>query len=373
MMLALHTGDPYRVARALALDSAYAALGGSRAVARQRKLTDMARRLAERVGQPEMLALVSLASGTGAFFQGDWKLAQQFLERTEPMLRECASSIAWELDTTYLYHLLALFYLGEVKDLSRRLPQFLKEARERDDLTAATNLRTRVAYIMHLAADNPEQAREEVRQGMARWAHGAFHAQHSWEMYACGEIDLYSGRGRAAWEWVNQKWTPLTRSLLLRIQAVRIESQYLRARSALAAAVEQAPGDAGRRALVKRAERDAATLAREGAAWATALAQLVEACASTVSGDTERAVSRFERVEAAFRQADMSLHAAVARRRRGELVGGSEGEDLVQEADAWMTAQAIRNPARFAGMLAPGMFAAPIASARAARELVARR
>jgi hypothetical protein len=371
MMLALDTGDPFRIARALALDSAYAALGGSRTVARQRKLTDMARRLAERVGQPEMLALVSLATGTGAFFQGDWKLAHTCLERTEPMLRECASSIAWELDTTYLYHLLALFYLGEVKDLSRRLPQFLKEARERDDLTAATNLRTRVAYIMHLASDNPEQAREEVRLGMARWAREGFHAQHSWEMYACGEIDLYNGRGLDAWRWVNQKWTPLTQSLLLRIQAVRIESGYLRARSALAAAVEQGPGDASRRALVKSAERDAAKLAREGAAWARALAQLIEAGASTLRGDSPRAVSRFERVEAAFRDIDMSLHAAVARRRRGELLGGSDGARLVQEADAWMTAQGIRNPARFAGMLAPGMFAEQIGSVRPERELVA--
>jgi hypothetical protein len=36
------------------------------------------------------------------------------------------------------------------------------------------------------------------------------------------------------------------------------------------------------------------------------------------------------------------------------LAGGLEGAAEVAAADAWMTAQAIRNPARFAALLAPG-------------------
>jgi hypothetical protein len=44
---------------------------------------------------------------------------------------------------------------------------------------------------------------------------------------------------------------------------------------------------------------------------------------------------------------------AAVRRRRGEMIGGDGGRDLVAAADAWMTAQAIRNPARMAGTLVP--------------------
>ena len=356
LILALDTGDPFRVARALALDSAYVALRGSRTVTRQRKLIDMARRLADRVGQPEMLPLVLLADGTGAFFQGQWRQAHECFDRVEPMLRECATSIAWELDTAHLYDLLALFYLGEVSELPRRLPGFLKEARERDDLTAATNLRTRVAYLIHLAADNPEQARQEVRQGMESWARGAFHAQHSWEMYAYGEIDLYCAQGSDAWRWVNQNWHFLKRSLLLRIQAVRIEFHYLHGRSALAAAVDPTWSDSARRALVKNAARTAKQLRREGAAWAAALAGLIDAGVSSFHGRAARAILQLERAEAAFEHAEMALHAAVARRRRGELVGGAEGERLTMDADGWMNGQAIAKPARIVEMLAPGRF-----------------
>ena len=58
--------------------------------------------------------------------------------------------------------------------------------------------------------------------------------------------------------------------------------------------------------------------------------------------------------DAQFTATDMALHAAVARRRRGELLGGVQGAALLAEADAWMTGQAIRNPSRMAAMLAPG-------------------
>ena len=56
----------------------------------------------------------------------------------------------------------------------------------------------------------------------------------------------------------------------------------------------------------------------------------------------------------AFERADMASHAAVARRRLGAMQGDERGRALVAEADAWMAAQGIRNPARMTRMLAPG-------------------
>ena len=58
--------------------------------------------------------------------------------------------------------------------------------------------------------------------------------------------------------------------------------------------------------------------------------------------------------ETAFATLDMQLHAAAARRRRGQLVGGDEGRKLMADADAWMIGQSICNPARMTGMLTPG-------------------
>ena len=97
--------------------------------------------------------------GASEFLQGRWQVARDLLDRAEPLLREKAG--AWQIDTHlyHLYYLLTLFNLGEVAELCRRLPNLIDEARERDDLMAATSLRARVGYLPGLVADDPEAAR----------------------------------------------------------------------------------------------------------------------------------------------------------------------------------------------------------------------
>jgi eukaryotic-like serine/threonine-protein kinase len=51
---------------------------------------------------------------------------------------------------------------------------------------------------------------------------------------------------------------------------------------------------------------------------------------------------------------DMALYAAATRRRRGQLIGGTEGRTLIETADTWMARQNIRNRERMTAMLAPG-------------------
>jgi hypothetical protein len=54
----------------------------------------------------------------------------------------------------------------------------------------------------------------------------------------------------------------------------------------------------------------------------------------------------------------MGVLALVALRRRGELIGGSEGDELVAEADRGLLAQQIKAPERVAAMFAPGRWRA---------------
>ena len=55
-----------------------------------------------------------------------------------------------------------------------------------------------------------------------------------------------------------------------------------------------------------------------------------------------------------FEAADMALHAATARRRHGELIGGDEGKTLIEATDTWMRSEKIKNPQRFTALFAPG-------------------
>ena len=235
-------------------------------------------------------------------------------------------------------------------ELRRRLPILLKEARERGDLYAATNLATFVGHLTRLAADDPTGARQELQEVIRHWSQQGFHVQHLTGLMGHLQIDLYSGDGAAAWQRISAEWPALKRSLFLRVQTVRIFMLDLRARSALAAAAHAAE----RKPLLRWAERDARRLERERMPWADALARLIRAGVAAAQLDRSTALALVNAATAGFEAAHMGLFAAAARRRQGELLGGAEGRPLIDQADAWMMRQLIDNPRRMAALHAPG-------------------
>jgi hypothetical protein len=356
LLLALNTGEPLRIVRALAMELAYTSIAGAVSQPQNERLIRIATGLAARVSNPEAGALLTLAKGSAAYMQGQWTVARELCEGAERVLRERCTGVAWQIDTAKFYTLLSLFYIGHIGELSRRLPVLLKEAQERDALYAETILRTRISYLACLASDDAPGAEQAVRQGMERWSHRGFHNQHYYEMVAAADVLLYTGDGTAAWNGLQKKWRDLSRTLLLRVQPVLIESLHLRARAALGAAVDPATTSPGRALLINVAERDAQRLHRLGAPWGQALAKLTLSGVATLRGDRARAVTHLEAAEATFEHSNMGLFGAVTRRRRGELLEGSRGEQLQQSADTWMRSQTIVDPERFAQMLAPGAF-----------------
>jgi tetratricopeptide (TPR) repeat protein len=350
LLLALEAGEPYRVARALALEAGYLATAGGRARRHVKRVVQAATALAERVGVPHALGLVSLTAGIAAFLQGEWKRASVLTERAESILRERCTGVAWELGTCHLWSLTALLELGELAELSRLVHGLVVEARERGDLWTATSLRTRVQYIALLADDQPDAARRDLQQAIEQWSREGFHLQHLWYLFAQVGVDLYLGKAADAWGRIIDHWPILRQRMLMRIQSTRMQSLYLRARSALAMAGCR-PAD---RVFLAAAERDAVRLKRERMAWGDPLAALLLAGVADGRGENASATALLVSAEDGFTAADMGLHAACVRRRRGELLGGEAGRDLMARADAWMIGQKIRNPERMAAMLAPG-------------------
>src|SRR5207249_5177401 len=122
--------------------------------------------------------------------------------------------------------------------------------------------RIRISHPNWLAADEPETARREVREAIARWPSGEFYVQHWWSLIANVEISLYSGQDQAAWDLVASEWPRLKRSLLMQVQYIRIESLYHRAAAALGVAAGDIPASR-RNALLKVAAADARGIQRE--------------------------------------------------------------------------------------------------------------
>jgi hypothetical protein len=348
LLMALDAGEPYRIARAMALESAArAAYPTGRRFSEQ--LVQESKALAERVGNPHAIALAVLADGILATTVGKWKRASTRSEQALAILREQRIGVTWESNLAQNIVIWSLMYQGELREVCRLVPALVADARSRGNLYIATELCTRSNYVW-LAADDPDEGEREAIESIERWSHKGFHRQHYSAMLARVQTALYRGAGEAAWRLLAEQESALRRSLLTRVQVIRIESLYLRGRSALAMSVERRDA----RRFLSIAKAAARRIAKERMAWSDPIALLLEAGIAYLAGNPlasqralQDAVDRFER-------ADMNLYAAVARRRLGALTGGTIGHELQQRAEAWMTGQNIRNVPAMTRTLAPG-------------------
>jgi hypothetical protein len=185
---------------------------------------------------------------------------------------------------------------------------------------------------------------------MAHWSRGGYHIQHNDQAWGMAQIELYAGRGGAAWDLIAWNWPALSRSLLLRVQFVRVAMWQLRARCALAAAECSSEPEP----LLRAAAADARRLEREATPWSLASARLVRAALAWNRGGDSSAADLLTDAAGRFDSIAMALCAAAARRRLGVLVGGDRGATLVAQADVWMRGQEIREPGRMTEVYAPG-------------------
>jgi eukaryotic-like serine/threonine-protein kinase len=309
---------------------------------------------AVRGGRPFTLAWCALATGLASYCMGEWRRSYESSVRAEDMLQKC-TGVTWERATVEQNTVMALFYLGRLAEQARRVEAGVRHATERGDLVARTYVTTGLAAIAWLTRDDPEGARRELEETMERWSRRGYFFAHYWGLLARGQIDLYAGDPLRAHEAVCADWPKLSQSLLPRIQIVNIESHDLRARTALALAAQGGPGH---ERLLREAERDAAVVEGERMPYAMPLAVLVRAGVAAVRGSIAEATALLERAATGFDAADMKLYAAVARHRRGALLGSTAGAALVAASEAYMAEQEIRAPARMMAALAPGFPAA---------------
>jgi hypothetical protein len=202
-----------------------------------------------------------------------------------------------------------------------------------------------------LATDHPDSAELELREVMGQWSQEGYHVQHFTGLFGQVQIEVYRGQGAAALDRIALQWSALKRSLLLRIQQIRVVFSHIYARAALASAAQ---GREPRKCL-RFAIGTARKLEREkDIVWSKPLGKLLRAGAAAYNRDSATSVQLLKQAIEEFDAVDMRLFAASSRRRLGELLGGDEGRTLIAEADEWMARQGIENPARMAALHAPG-------------------
>jgi eukaryotic-like serine/threonine-protein kinase len=350
LLLALEAGEPYRIARALALEVPFVATVGGPGRARVADLLRAAEPIARGTAHPHALGLVRAATGVSEFLMGRWYKSLLCLDEAEAVFRERCTNTAWEQGSVVTFGIWSLWFLGDLIELGRRLPRRLREAEERGDRVVATNLRTCVGNGYWLSQNDPGEARRQAEDAIQSWSKDGFHLQHAYDLIAQTQVDLYEGNDRAAHRRLLESWNGLATSLALRIQVIRVVLTDLRARAAIASARSARDRDS----LVRVATEAARSLEAEGMAWVDPIAAVVRAGIAGVERDLDGAKAALDRAICGSSAADMKLLKAAARRRYGEVVGGEEGAGIAAEATRWMREQGVVDPGRMVEALVPG-------------------
>jgi serine/threonine protein kinase len=350
VLLALDAGEPYRVARALGTEAAFAASAGGRGKKRTERLLSASMQLATELDHPHALGCALAGSAMAALMEGRWKDAFEHAERATSVLRERCTGALYEVATTHQLAFFSLINQGHLKEVNRRQTLLLREAEHRGDLYTQTLLKTGESTLCALARNDPHGARADADFARRRWPRSRL-VQDYMDLYAEVQIDIYVGDGQAAYERLTTRWPALAGSLLLGMQEIRIHMHFLRARASLSAALSSTGRD--RASLLAAAQRDARRLEGEEMSWSAALATLVRAGIARAREDLELAHKEYAAAAAALAAVDMELVSAAARRRHGELMGKSDGKALVASADTWMAGQGVLDPGRMASLYAP--------------------
>jgi hypothetical protein len=225
-----------------------------------------------------------------------------------------------------------------------------RESQERGDLYAATVLTTLYMTMIKLAGNEPIESRKNLEAAVDRHDNDRFSLQHSAALDSLIHLYLYRGDISKAWAQLQAIWPVYSRSLLLRVQMIRIHMRELRGRTALALAERTLdPG-----LYIRQAKQDARSLEREGQTYALAHAHYLQAGIAACEEDAARATRELGLAAEQYDRAEMPLRAQVLRYRLGELQSDEPSRALRETSEQWIKAQGIVSPARWVGMYAPG-------------------
>jgi serine/threonine protein kinase len=350
LLHALRAGDIARASRALGLEACYLASRSRAGTERGLELAERSVALAKQLEDPFFKAWSEAIVGIVRYLRGEYRQAIPLIEAGERSMREATVATAWEMNTTSLFRCLALRQAGALPDLAKLCADRIPDAVRRGDRYTEATMR-RAFAVVALARDAPEEALIELARCAWHPPPGGYHMQNWYEDRSRAEIDLYRGSVSDAETRGPTLEARLRRSLLWRVQNLRTECIWIDARMILRLIDDQGAVPKG---ALERVLRNAKRLEREQMGYTSVWAAFLRAVVAARRGDLIDAQEQLRIAEERAEVPPMRLAVAAARMRRGALMGGDQGKDLVQLGRGEMEALGVRAPGRFVVMLAPG-------------------
>jgi hypothetical protein len=345
---ALTAGELRRIVYAYAFELGYRGIGGDRAREVVEDTLARARAVAARIGAPEVRGFVESAGGLASYLSGRFREAADRLDAGAAAMRQNPSEMRWQLDLCEIYGVATLWCLGELREMLRVQPDYLRAAEERGNVYAQRGLRGWRSNVVWLIGDDPAEARAQAHQAAPGRGRGEpFHLHHYYDMLCHAMIDLYEQKVGDAFARMEAAWPEVERAQLMRIQSVEAECLWLRGTAAVAAARH----DRGR---LPAALACAEQLDRIGSPYTRVLAAQLRGAWALRRDARGAAIEALRAAIASAEVAEMAAHHAAARLRLGSVLGGAEGRSLTESAETWLRDQGVVDPRRFCNMLSPG-------------------
>jgi tetratricopeptide (TPR) repeat protein len=352
LLLALDSGERERIIRSLGFEAGCGAVAGGRAARRTDAVIAYVDALAEKSGTLLARSFAKAGIGTGLYACGRFREAAAQLEEALVLLADGSTGLVHERVTARTYVINAFAWLGRLKDLRRLQREGLRDARGRADVYGTVTFRVGASNLAWLVDDRPDVADSEAQAGILEWSKRGFHLEHFHGLVARVRVQLYLSKGEKAYALACRLRAMTKRSLLWRIQNVRIPVFSLRAGSALAM-LESGHGDRG--ALLREAEADARSLMRERMPWANAFATLIRAGIALHSRARDVAIRGLDEAARAFDAADMRGYGAATRDRVARLKEDSTTADELTYATDFFRGEGVVAPQKMMSMFAPGL------------------
>ena len=350
LLLALRLGERSRVVRAICMEGCFSAANGGRALAHGRELVESMIDVAS--GDAYLEAFVIFTRGVIDFLSANYRAGAAHLRESESRFMALPVPSTIEINTGRSFYVGSLRELGELRQWQSVFGQYLRDAARRGDLYAETTLR-RIGTFLALVADRPAAAHADLERTSWMPPEKGYHMQHWFELQARVELALYEEATAALCDELSAGLEAARKSLVGRIALVRINLWALWGRLVLAASATAAQREA-RLAFAKRCVR---RLDKERSDYARVAAGLLRAGLAVQRGASDEAIDYLAATGALAEKRELKLHVEVARRRRGQLLGGDEGGALIAAADSWMASEGVVAPSRLVGVIAPGFTA----------------
>jgi eukaryotic-like serine/threonine-protein kinase len=351
---ALRLGEPWRVSRALALETDF--LAATAKVKRSLRLLDRLDQLTATIENPAAQSQLTTTRAFIEFFvHNRFSAALDQFTDAIASYRAVVGRAGFELDTVSMFCCWSLYYLGNIGELSRRVPAMAEAAVRNGNRYTAVTLRCAfpVAWLARL---EPDVIEAEITAALASWTSPdqSYQVQHMLALCSRVDLALYRGRPEDVTDQIASEWPSIRRALLDRppIQALLLHSTF--ARQALACAAAAAPASLRRRHAMASAHDHVRKLRAMEIPLGKHCATMFEGVIAEFEGRLEDAKVSYQQSIEGFERCDTKLFVHAVRFRLGGITGDFVGESLRFQTRAWLGAHHVRNPAAILAMLLPG-------------------